>query len=129
MFIDCKLNFNFTIQYVLNHRYRPYYSKYKDFLLISVRRYMYVLTFISYSVPKPRCRPPNSDYNIFFYMLQNHSSVLFTICVYEILSSYSVLKLRYGHLTLNIKTFTTSKKSFKCDNNKLCLLVSDECVF
>ena len=38
----------------------------------------------SYSVPKLRYRPLRLYYNIFVYMLQNHSSVtLFTLCVHE----------------------------------------------
>ena len=70
----------------------------------------------SYSVPELRYRPPYSDCNIFFYKLQNHSSAtLFTLCVCECLmniyTKFYLLtfpKLRYGPLTLNIKTSTTS---------------------
>ena len=68
--------------------------------------------------------PSQSDYNIFFNMLQNHSSVtLFTLCILECLMNIytkfylpSVPQLRYGPLTLNIKTRTTSHKIINHDN-------------
>ena len=44
------------------------------------------LSSSSYSVLKLRYRDPYSDYKIFSYPQQNHSSVtLFTICVYDCL--------------------------------------------
>ena len=52
--------------------------------LVSDKRILKILSF--YSDPKLRFRPSDSDYNFFFYMLQNHSSItLFTLCVDECL--------------------------------------------
>ena len=73
-----------------------------------------ILNFIFLQCFETEIQSPYSDYKIFSYQEQNHSSItLFTICVFECLmnmSSYGVPNLTYGPLTLNIITLTTSHK-------------------
>ena len=58
----------------------------------------YVLNcIVLQSVPKLRYRPPYSDYNIFYYIVQNHPSVtLFTVCVYECLMNINTIMSPLG---------------------------------
>ena len=89
-----------TSDYVLNLRYRPHYSKYK--ICTTYHKITQLWHHKNYLCQMKECSkfplptvfqnwdidPSHSDYNIFFKMLQNHTSLtLFTLCVHECLKN------------------------------------------
>ena len=97
-----------TPNYVLNLRYRPHFTECKA-LYYTLQNHSTVTTKIIYLLV--------SDERM-YYTLQNHSTVTKKIIyllvsderMFQISFSYSVPKMRYGPLTLNIKMLTTSHR-------------------